>query len=89
MMNNGMAQAVGTGISAVRVFFLVFDIAIGLMQIGPVKESFVPRGYPVDSAVAIGLLGLVCVAPVTRALAARQRRNRPLAGLLCDDRLGG
>jgi hypothetical protein len=62
MMNSGVAQAIGTGISVVPVFFLVFDIAIRLMQIGPMKDSFVQRGYPVDSAVTIGLLALGCIA---------------------------
>ena len=61
-MNNGLAQAIGTGISVVPGFFLVFDIVIRRMQIGPVKDSFVQRGYPVDSAVTIGLLVLVCIA---------------------------
>ena len=62
MMNNRLAQAIATGISVVPVFFLVFDLAIRLMQIGPEKDSFVQRGYPVDSAVTIGLLALVCIA---------------------------
>jgi hypothetical protein len=42
-------------------FYLVFDIAIRLMQIGPVKDPFVQRGYPVDSALTIGLLALICI----------------------------
>jgi len=62
MMNNGLAQAIGTGISAVPVFFLVFDLVFRLMQIGQEKASFVQRDYPVDSAVTIGLLALVSIA---------------------------
>jgi hypothetical protein len=81
MMNTGIAQAIGTGASAVPVFFLVFDHAIRLMQIGPVNESIAQRDYPVDSALTIGLLGLVCIA-VVDVLSRRQRRNRLLAGLL-------
>src|SRR5688500_2366561 len=62
MMNNGLAQAIGTGISAVPVFFLVFDLVFRLMQIGQEEASFVQRDYPVDSAVTIGLLALVSTA---------------------------
>ena len=61
-MNNGLAQAIGTGISVVPGFFLVFDIVFKVMQIGPAKDAIVQRGYPVDSAVMLGLLALVCIA---------------------------
>ena len=89
-MNNGLAQAIGTGISAVPVFFLVFDLVFRLMRIGPEKASFVQRDYPVDSAVTIGLLALVSIAlsviprtsvfsavdaPIFDSLSKRQRQD--------------
>jgi energy-converting hydrogenase Eha subunit H len=62
MMNNPIAQAVGIGIGVVPVFFVVFDTWIKLMQIELAKASLVQRDYPVDSALAAGLVMLVCIA---------------------------
>jgi len=52
----------GRVITALPVLFLLFDIVIKLMQIAPVRESFVRLGYPESVAVGIGTLELVCLA---------------------------
>ena len=71
MMKNAVAQAVGIGIGAVPVLFLVFDTWIGGMQSGQAKET--QGGYPVDSALTVALLMLVCIT----VLIAGHGRRRP------------
>ena len=58
------AKQLWTGriLSTLAVLFLIFDTVIKLMQIQPVKESFVRLGYPTSIAVAIGALELACLA---------------------------
>src|SRR5882724_5575914 len=51
----------GRLLSALAVLFLLFDSVIKLMRIAPVVESFTRLGLPVDLAVGIGLLELVCL----------------------------
>jgi hypothetical protein len=68
----------------VPVLFLVFDTVISLMPIGPVKDSFVQRGYPVGSAVTIGLLALGCIALCfvpRRSFLSRRERAAAMAAL--------
>ena len=90
MVNNGLAQAIGTGISVVPGFFLVFDIVFTVMQIGPVKDPVVQRGYPVDSAVTIGLLALVCIASyVVPRTAVFGASDAPIFDFLARSRLAG
>ena len=57
------AKQLWTGriLSTLAVLFLIFDTVIKLMQIQPVKESFVRLGYPTSIAVAIGALELACL----------------------------
>jgi hypothetical protein len=42
--------------------FLAFDGAIKLLHVVPVMETFTQLGYPVSTAVGIGLLELTCLA---------------------------
>lgn len=66
--------AVGRGLSAVAVLFLVFDGAIKLFPIAAVVESSQQLGYNPDSMFGIGVTLLACVAlyviPRTSALGA-------------------
>ena len=45
----------------VAILFLLFDGVIHLMVIAPVVESFNQLGYPVDAAVALGVIELICL----------------------------
>jgi len=45
----------------VAILFLLFDGVIHLMVIAPVVESFNQLGYPVDVAVALGVIELICL----------------------------
>src|SRR5882762_4825229 len=51
----------GIIISAIPVLFMLFDSIIKIIKIGPVVESFVQLGYPVDLARSIGIVELLCV----------------------------
>jgi hypothetical protein len=53
---------VGRIISAFAVVFLVFDTVIKFTGIPAVAESMNQLGYPVSSAVGIGVLELICLA---------------------------
>ena len=52
----------GTVLTALPVFFLVFDSVIKLAVIQPVVDSFTQLGWPVHLSVAIGTLELACLA---------------------------
>ena len=49
-------------LSAIVSLFLLFDSVIHLMVIGPVVDSFNQLGYPVDTAMALGVVELICLA---------------------------
>jgi len=51
----------GRILSGLGVLFLVFDALIKLIKIRPVVEAFAKLGYPIDLAVPIGIVLLVCV----------------------------
>jgi len=51
----------GIGISAAPVAFLLFDVAIKLVKIPPVVESFERLGYLPDVARGIGTLEAACL----------------------------
>lgn len=53
---------VGLVLSAVTTAFLLFDAVIHILNIEPVVEAMRDLGYPAGSAVAIGVLELVCLA---------------------------
>jgi len=48
-------------ISAFMVLFLLFDGVIHLMKIDPVVKAFGELGYPVNLAVSLGILELICL----------------------------
>lgn len=52
----------GRIVTALAALFLVFDGVIKLMEIGPVVDGMNRLGLPVDLAVGIGTLELVCLA---------------------------
>jgi hypothetical protein len=64
----------GRIVSTLAVLFLLFDTVLHLMRPAPVAVAFAQLGYPLDRAVGIGILELVCVAiyviPRTSALGA-------------------
>jgi len=49
-------------VTALPVFFLIFDLSMKLARIKPVTDSFARLGLPDHLAVTIGLLELVCLA---------------------------
>ena len=51
----------GRILRGVVILFLLFDSVIHLMVIAPVVESFNQLGYPVDVAVALGVIELICL----------------------------
>ena len=51
----------GRILRGVAILFLLFDSVIHLMVIAPVVESFNQLGYPVDVAVALGVIELICL----------------------------
>lgn len=51
----------GRIISTLAVLFLLFDGVIKLLNIDAVVESFAQLGYPVNLALGIGILELVCI----------------------------
>lgn len=52
----------GRILGTLAVVFLLFDAALHLMKPAPVVAAFAQLGYPLDLAVGIGILELVCVA---------------------------
>ena len=50
----------GRLISALSVLFMLFDGVIKVMTVAPVVEAFARLGYPVSTALDIGILELVC-----------------------------
>ena len=51
----------GVALSTLPVLFLIFDGAMKLAQVAPVREAFVRMGWPVSTGPGIGLLLLACV----------------------------
>ena len=52
----------GRILSTLTVLFLLFDAVLHLMKPAPVVTAFAQLGYPLDLAVGIGVLELVCLA---------------------------
>ena len=65
---------IGRTLSAIAVLFLIFDGVIHIMVIAPVVESFNQLGYPVDLALPLGIIEILCLAlyliPTTSILGA-------------------
>lgn len=59
--SNAMRWA-GRITGGLAVLFLLFDAVIHLMKPAPVAAAFAQLGYPLDLAVEIGVLEIVCVA---------------------------
>ena len=51
----------GRILSALAILFLLFDSVIHLMVIDPVVQAFKQLGYPVEIAVPLGIIELVCL----------------------------
>ncbi|TMI90261.1 MAG: DoxX family protein [Bacillati bacterium ANGP1] len=51
----------GRILGTLAVLFLLFDAALHLMKPAPVAVAFAQLGYPLDLAVGIGIIELVCV----------------------------
>ena len=71
-----MRTQVRTGqvLSAIVLLFMVFDGVIHLLRIAPVVDGFRQLGYPLSTAVPLGIVEIACVAlyliPATRMIAA-------------------
>ncbi|GHO87504.1 DoxX family protein [Dictyobacter formicarum] len=52
---------IGRGVTALPVLFLLFDSVIHMMQIAPVMDSLNQLGYPVNLALVLGIIELVCL----------------------------
>jgi len=61
-------------IAGVVVLFLLFDAVIHIAKIPPVVEAFQQLGYPLSTAVALGVVEIICVVlyvvPTTSVLGA-------------------
>ena len=73
----------GRIVSALAVLFILFDAVLHLMKPAPVAVAFAQLGYPLDLAVGIGILELVCVAIYVIP------RTSPLGAILLTGYLGG
>ena len=60
-MQSNNERWAGRVMTALPVVFLLFDSVIKLIRIDPVVQSFTELGYPVDLAVGIGIVELVCL----------------------------
>lgn len=56
------AFRVGLLLSVLAVLFLLFDGVIHILRIAPVVEAFKQLDYPVETAVPLGIVELVCLA---------------------------
>jgi hypothetical protein len=73
----------GITVSTLAVLFLLFDGGIKFTHVAPVVDSFRQLGWPVELAVAVGLLGIACT--VLYAIPG----TSPLGALLLTGYLGG
>lgn len=51
----------GRLVSALPVLFLLFDATIHIMRIPPVVEGFAKAGFPISTAVPLGIIEIVCI----------------------------
>ncbi len=52
----------GRGISGLMIAFLLFDSMIHMAKIAVVVEAFARLGWPIDLAIPLGIVELVCIA---------------------------
>jgi DoxX-like family len=68
------ASWLSRALSAIVILFLIFDGVIHVARPAPVVDAFAQLGYPLEVAVSLGILELLCVAlyavPRTSALGA-------------------
>jgi hypothetical protein len=81
----GSNAAIWTGrvLSGLGILFIVFDGVIHVMRIQPVVDAFAELGYPLSTAVTLGVIELVSI-----ALYAFQRTSI-LGAILLTGYLGG
>ena len=60
-MNETRATRIGWTLSGLVVAFLLFDAIVKFTGIQPVTDSFTQLGYPLELAITIGVIELVCV----------------------------
>ena len=51
----------GRVLSALAAIFLLFDGVIHILRIAPVVEAFAQLGYPLGTAVTLGVIEVICV----------------------------
>lgn len=51
----------GRIVSALPVLFLLFDATIHIMRTPPVVEGFAKAGFPISTAVPLGIIEIVCI----------------------------
>ncbi len=51
----------GRIVSAVPVLFLLFDGVIHIMKIPAVVEGFAKAGFPISTAVPLGIIEIICI----------------------------
>jgi len=52
----------GRGLSAFAVLFLIFDGVIHIAKPQPVVDAFLQLGFPISTAVGLGIVELACLA---------------------------
>src|SRR5436189_608679 len=67
-MSTNVAPIVSTGrlwtarvLSALAAIFLLFDGVIHILKITPVFDAFAQLGYPLGTAVTLGVIEVICV----------------------------
>ena len=67
-------RRIGLVLSGLVLLFMVFDGVIHVLRIAPVVSAFQQLGYPLTTAVPLGIIELACVAlcalPATRLIGA-------------------
>ena len=48
-------------LGGIAILFLLFDSIIHMMVIAPVVDSFSQLGYPIDLAVTLGVIEIICL----------------------------
>jgi hypothetical protein len=51
----------GRIVSALPVLFLLFDATVHIMRIPSVVEGFAKAGFPISTAVPLGIIEIVCI----------------------------
>jgi hypothetical protein len=81
--SSNAAIRTGRVLSGLGILFMVFDGVIHIMKVQPVVDAFAQLGYPISTAVTLGVIELVCVALYA------YRRTSILGAILLTGYLGG